>query len=459
MQTFLSLVLVVALIFGVAFVWQKYFVGQSRNAATEVKPVVDGAEGVKLTFPQPVAEWFPMSASRFEIGTFGSWEFWYHNSYPYAMDMGVDFQSCKCSKLEASTFPAEMGDRLKRYRAAGALLQILQAHDGLLDTLVQTEVNDTLLQKALGVKLEWHELHREDRTAPATSVRVEPNASGLVRVSWEAKRFGDERLSAKIWSQPVEGTSRPRGIQQLEVPVHFDTVFLTDPGLSSIDDLTPREKKVVEYYVWSPSQAWLDLNVRVVNRTRTPDPCFVCSWRKLNQEERDSLAERMNSHVWIGYLVTVEVNERISETVQMELGPFRRRVALTNDPEQDQYCPTIGGTVRGEVTVGSIEDKDRIELKSFRADVGKRVTLPIQTDAGVELDTKAIEVDPDYLKVELKKVQEGKGNIGASWQLTVEVPPNRAAGPLPPLSAIFLKTAGKTPRRIRIPLTGNAYNY
>src|SRR5262249_54350479 len=189
-------------------------------------------------------------------------------------------------------------------------------------------------------------------------------------------------------------------------------------------------------------RAWPDLDVHVVNKTRAVDPCFLCSLRMMTQDERDSLADRMNSRVWIGYVVTVEVNERLSETVQMELGPFRRRVALTNDPELDQFCPTIAGTVRGEVTVGSIEDKDRIDLKSFRADQGKRVTLPIQTDPGVELQTKDIEFDPDYLKVELKKEQEGKGSIGASWRLTVEVPPNRAAGPLPPLSAIFLKTAG-----------------
>src|SRR5262249_23165071 len=118
MQTVVSLVLVVALVFGVAFVWQKYFVGQ-QSKSTEVKPTDQVVGGFKLRFPEPVAEWHPLAASRFEIGTIGSWEFWFTNPHDFAMDMGVDFQSCKCSRLEACTFSPEMGEKLNRSRAAG----------------------------------------------------------------------------------------------------------------------------------------------------------------------------------------------------------------------------------------------------------------------------------------------------------------------------------------------------
>jgi hypothetical protein len=324
--------------------------------------------------------------------------------------------------------------------------------------LTQGLVNEAALQQALGVELQWHELHRENKKDAGTTVTVAPQASGLVRLGWQAKTTGDERLSADLWAQAQKGSASPRSYQKLEVPVMIVPAFLVDPPVLQVDDLSPREKKEVEFWCFSGTRAWFALQAEVLNREKAPDPCFSSTWRPLTWEEREQLAERLKTRVLFGYRIHVDINERLNETVQLDLGPFRRRITLTSDPGLEPQGPAIMGTVRGEVSVGSPEDKERIDLKSFRADLGKRVHVSITTDPGVDLQTQNIEFEPEFLKVDLKKVKEPKGSIGAIWDLAVEVPPNRAAGPMPLGSAVFLKTVSKTPRRIRIPINGNAYS-
>jgi hypothetical protein len=179
--------------------------------------------------------------------------------------------------------------------------------------------------------------------------------------------------------------------------------------------------------------------------------------RPLNDAERDQLAKQQESRVLCGYRVDVTVHERISDRVQLELGPFLRRLQLATDLMEEPIGPLLSGVVRGEVQVGTPEDNDRIDLKSFPAEQGTRKQVPIITEPGTDLIGEAIECDPDFLKVQLVQRQPAKDGNGASWALQVEVPPGRAFGTLPLQSAIYLQLRGNPPRRIRIPVVGNAY--
>jgi hypothetical protein len=265
-----------------------------------------------------------------------------------------------------------------------------------------------------------------------------------------------ERLMAILWTQAKTSGASPMSFSKLEVPVTYVSSLVVNPTQFAVEDLYPRTKRAHGFYVWSVNRADFGLSAQVVERDGKPDPCFRCEVVRLTPEERNHLALAERTRVLSGYRVRVEVSERLSDSHQMDLGPFRRRVQLTSDPGLEPTQPVVTGTVRGEVTIGNPEDNDRIALGSFRAGIGKKHKVVLTTtDQGVELLTDGIEVEPSYVKANLRRnAQKGSGG---SWELEVEVPPNSAAGPFPPQSAVYLKVKGSPPRRIRIPITGTAY--
>jgi hypothetical protein len=114
---------------------------------------------------------------------------------------------------------------------------------------------------------------------------------------------------------------------------------------------------------------------------------------------------------------------------------------------------TVTATVRGPIEVGKPADRDRIDFRVFRSDIGAEKMVEIKSSVpGLTLSIDR--VTPDTIKAELQPMTSPFGT--RSWKLTVVVPPDAQAGPLPADSAIYLKTDSKPPRRVRIPVNGNA---
>jgi hypothetical protein len=129
-------------------------------------------------------------------------------------------------------------------------------------------------------------------------------------------------------------------------------------------------------------------------------------------------------------------------------------VVLSSDPGIDPLVVPVTGVVRGELTVGNPEDHDRVSLGSFERDDGatRQITLTAeQSNWNLQVAEK-----PDFLTVDLHE-EKGVGVLGRMWTLTVKVPPQALSGPIPPHTTIVLQTTGGKGRRIRIPVTGNAY--
>src|SRR5262249_39089053 len=152
---------------------------------------------------------------------------------------------------------------------------------------------------------------------------------------------------------------------------------------------------------------------------------------------------------------TVRENDP-SSGKRLDLGPFRRGVMLHSDADDEPLRVVVSGMVRGEINVGSPEDRDRIDFKSFEAGQEKTKEMTISTDrAGLELE---IDKAPDFLKAELEKEVLPPGTAGSSWKLRVTVLPNTIIGEFPrETSTIVLKTKGDTPRRVSIPVVGNVF--
>lgn len=452
LQNLLTLVLVVGLVFGVAYVWQKYFVGKTDPAQAPTTATAGMVGNVlALSFPDPIAEW-PGVSGQTEIGTTGHYDFWFSNPHASPMKLGVEHQSCKCSKLEVASFPSDKRERYHRWQVASGAGQILEGQRGLLPLLAQTLAGDTVARDRLDARIDWQVVHMEDRSKQGATVMIEPQTVGIVRVSWEPKKVGDERLAATLWAQAQPATSVLRGYQRLEVPVTNVHAFIIDPQRLLVEDLNAGEKKRLGFACWSATRAAFDLSAVVLDRDKKPDPCFRCIWHELSDDERDQLAARTKTRALFGYQVTVEISER-TENKQLDLGPLRRQVTLHSDPGIEPNGPLLEGQVRGEVSVGTGEERDIVKLGSFPANQGTKKELPLTTE-GVELLTNTIHREPEYLKVELIKDADGGG---ATWTLKVEVPPNVAAGPVSGQIEIDVKKAAGPARRVRIPVGGTAY--
>jgi hypothetical protein len=172
----------------------------------------------------------------------------------------------------------------------------------------------------------------------------------------------------------------------------------------------------------------------------------------------------MDRRVLAAKRVKVTVRERISDSQRMDLGPFFRKILLSrskDEPEEAQLL--VGGEIRGELVVGSPDDRGRIDLHSFRSRAGTSKTITVLAQQpGLDLETKDIRVFPEnlqsHMKVRLEKVKSSGGEQRNRWHLRVDLDAGFPPGKLPEGSAVFLQIAGSSPpRQIRIPINGMAY--
>src|SRR5262249_48657447 len=159
------------------------------------------------------------------------------------------------------------------------------------------------------------------------------------------------------------------------------------------------------------------------------------------------------------YRVVVTVRERLSDAVQMELGPFARRIGITSDALPEEEFLLLTGAVRGDIMVGSEEDRGKIDLRSFPTRKGATKRVLVTTEVP-DLDAKRDQVRIGrerlgYLKVSLNPLPRVEGK--PRWELIVQVPPGSEAGRPPDHAAILLQIPSNPPRHVRVPLAWLAY--
>ncbi|HEY1375629.1 MAG TPA: hypothetical protein VGF55_02485 [Gemmataceae bacterium] len=277
-----------------------------------------------------------------------------------------------------------------------------------------------------------------------------------VRFNFHTKEYKATTLKAQL--QARQGSSVD--YLTFDVPISIVAPVLSSTGPSSdqlsFGDLKPGERQERTFFIWSSTHDHFTATAQLV----TDDPCIqVTDPRRLSAAELAKLPEELvagaavsaKTHPKCGYEMKVAVSERRGDN-QLELGPFNRRLVV-NKGTDGEFTVTLTGTVRGSIRVGEPADHDRVDLGVFPAVHGKERTLSI-TSPERDLSLAVDHVKPDGLQAELVPVESKFGP--RQWKLTVTAPPNALAGPLPNDSAIYLKTGGPTPRRIRIPVTGNA---
>jgi hypothetical protein len=304
--------------------------------------------------------------------------------------------------------------------------------------------------------VQWTMLTTDRNGAPSDPVTI-PAADAVgpryvvIRFEWEATAIKSTLMKGDF----VARQGPAADYVSFEVPLTVCLPVVATTDTLEIGDLNPGDTRHESLVIWSPTRDHFEASAQLA----TDDPCIqVSPPRPLSAKELEALPGQLRdrgatkgiTRTRSAYEISVTVHEQLGEA-QLELGPLNRRMVV-NGESDSEFAVRISGMVRGPINVGEEKDRDRIDLQMFRADhrAEKMVTI---TSLIPGLTLSIDHIQPASIQAELKPSTAG---ASARWKLIIVVPPNTQAGPLPSDSAIYLKMNTNPPRRVRIPITGNA---
>lgn len=372
--------------------------------------------GAKQTMPY---------SREFERGADGRYYFHCENALDEPVELSLTFKSCDCAQLFGAVVSNEEGNTLGR-------------------ALVEKPGEEITENPAWS----WHDFGK----VGGPSMTLPPRSHALLRFSWHNRRGPGESLNLKVhiaaqtpWKRQEYGlivlaaSAAPVRVQQDRV---------------NVGNIAPDGKGKAEFDLWSPTRDQLELALYETGK----DPLFTVDAKPLDQAGRAALQEKLagdniTTRVRAGWHVTVWIDEK-RDGRQMPLGHFFRTIEVKPAGVADEIPPLrITGYVKGDVDVGGVDDLGKIDLKSFKATLGREKNIYVWANRDTELELEA--VNPAAIQVKLSKSKDPPG-AKQKWILNVVVPPNQVFGVLGEDNDVILRTKSNPPRQIRIPLIGHA---
>jgi hypothetical protein len=455
------LIVLVGGVFGVTFLTQY----TRKPAATEAKVDDDTVKKDLLKCFETKAEWDKLLGIpgyqflEMEQKSHHHYDFLIANmtEKPVSVILNSQF-SCICARLKVylGVLP-----EAARTDLAGQKVFVMPESDRLkLPGAKPTPIGPKIEPYLAGV--DWKLLEYDPDRGPSPPVPL-PAADAVgpryavLRMDWDTREIKANTLKADI----VARQGSAADYRMFEVPINVTAPILsstsgTSGDMLSVGELNPGDVRENSFFVWSPTRDQFEAKLEL----QTPDPCIVVSApRKIVGEELKKLpaelAARANTTTVTNTKSAYEFKITVYESrdgQQLELGPLARRVWINRETDTEMTFG-LNGVVRGPLTVGRPDDRDRVDLRLFRADHGAEKMVEIKAPTpGLVLSVD--NVTPNSMQAELIPIKTASGTT--SWKLTVTVPPNTQAGPMPTDSAIYLKMNTTPPRRVRIPVAGNA---
>jgi len=383
--------------------------------------------------------------------TRGHQDLLFENTHDEEVELGLDQTSCKCAGVNVTLITAKESDTIRKWLPLAAATQLAAGMTPPLAAPGPALICLNATRDIFGDGDRWQRLKRED----AQPFRVPPQGQGLLRLEWEGRKAGPERISASLWSE-LAGKPGSRIYTTMEMPLTFMAPLMVTPDLVKME-LGPGDRKTASFWCWSATRAGFHLAAH----EQSSHPCFSCVCRPLVGQELELAQESMKGEkgpppILFGYHVIVTVAERLDTGTQLDLGHFDRKIVL-NSPDVDfspgirEYVVSVQGQVQGEVRVGVPGDRDKVNLGIYAKTRGTTKEVPVETlKPGLKL--KLIEQTPSFLAVQLKETRTSIE--GTHYKMTVTVPKNQSY--LPEDSAVILETIDQPPRKVRIPVVGVA---
>ncbi|HEV8060867.1 MAG TPA: hypothetical protein VGP68_13390 [Gemmataceae bacterium] len=461
-QIGLALVAIIALVAGVTYL--SHYGPSSARSGDAAAGSTDKSSALPqdlalLTFKSPKIDWMEPSEGDFEMASHGFHDFWFQNG-KQPTRLGLDRKNCKCTDVEIMVLDEEHLPNLQRWFGVGGTTVLAGLQQGPMVCVSLLAWEQLALPKLFGLDMKWEMLD----SATKNGVVLPPKGGGLVRVHFEGKKDlrGPFLLKATLWAEP-EGSSLQRTFGDLEMPLNYVEPISLSAAQVNMESFNAKDEKTGGVMVYSTTQAGFDLYVT----QPAPSPLVDVQIDDLNGDEivEYGKAAGINKRILSAKRVKVTVRERVADNQRMDLGPFYRKFWLSRIKEEpEELLLTAVGDVRGELIVGSPEDRGRVNVKTFRSNSGTSKTVTILAEKpGMELDLKDVRVLPEnvqeHMSVRLEKVNRSSGSDQRNrWHLHVELKPGFPPGKMPEGSAVYLQIAGSNPpRQIRIPLMGMAY--
>jgi hypothetical protein len=405
----------------------------------------------------------------YEQGAKGWQDYYFLNSTPSEVKVGLNRTTCKCSAVEVHVVP---GDGRKWAGAYAEALFMAGFSEPLAAPLSVLATRAALLAMS-------HNAEVTELKGRSVSASVPPGAAGWVRLRWNAERAPGTSLEATLWFDHPRGLTSSLHL----VALTFDPVIARQAiplGALSAEEL----KKGVKFDIFcmSPLRTSFSIEAEVVRRgPASADTLTLGTPRRLSQKELREVIDDLERQVpdpkrplnskpplpLCGYLIPATLSALAPDgKTPLEIGPFTRRVLLRcpdlpGNPEP--LAVLITGRARGVVEIGSDEGGGEGSFGEFPRKRGRKITINLSTtepDLKLTFDRSRT---PEYLDA---KLPDAPIQVGGrkTWEVRLEVKPGMAVGQFPrqddPLyedAAVYFKAeVGKTPHVIRVAVSGTA---
>jgi hypothetical protein len=418
---------------------------------------VGSLDFVETSFP-PQAVQGDMIGVCSEVGERSGHNFWFANKQDRPVDVGLVRKNCTCSSVQFAVIQEKDMPQLTAGYAGHA---VALGTDPLARLTAFLRFGGALAETAYS-----RSGHAE--MAEGHKVKVPPRSVGWFRLGWVGRRAERQSLWAVLWvGDPSANTIQLQVNTLVVVPLR---------NLGGVEVRPTRTEELpisVDVICWSPTRPSLRLKAELAHpRGGGPrsDPIEVGEPVLLPEEDRATLERELNASTYNGpvlsaYKVPVTLRRFSADgKTPLEIGQFRRVIRLSSPDEGlTAQRVVVQGSILGDVRVeGGI--RGGLSFGSFPRSRGsnKRLSLTLRT----EVPDLRIEVDrertADFVEVTLPGEPEVRGKERV-WRIKARIPPGKARGPFPRSedrryrdSAIYFKTAGETPRSIRVPVSGTA---
>jgi hypothetical protein len=408
------------------------------------------AEALQLTFPvfqAPSGGTAPAIVTETKQPAW--YDYWFRNENDRPVRIGMAHKNCKCSHVELYVLPDDWESRLPDGWDKVQGFALAAARQALSAQL--------LAEKLTPVKL--------DQFAEG---EVPARGQGWVRMGWSGEHPGPQQINTTLWTDNKEG---PTVILNARVMYHAPAEAVTNilAGTLHVRQLEKTGSVTVKIPCWSATRSSFRLEAHS-DATREPksDPFVVGKPVPLTAADKARLEKQdteFAGSVRCGWTVPVTLRA-VSEDnhTPFELGPFHRWVVLTSPDEGiEPIRVMVTGRVVGDVTANG-DEEGRVIFGNFvrsRGTSWHTVLLESETP-GMELKLEEKRV-PKYLEVRFPAKPEGSSSGHQSWKMEVRVREGAARGQFPrdgdpeyADSAVYVQIAGKTPRSIRVAVSGTA---
>jgi len=443
---------------------------ESERPSTALRPLVlrdlwavwDRSIEAPVTFGEEAKQ---IDQARFvkyvEVGNRYQYDFWFYSQHPQPVGIGLEYESCTCTDLECFIFPEADWLTWQRETALATLMATVTGGD------VWGPAAATVLMRTLDQKNSWVSF---GSTASGKGNRAEavatvpPGRPGIVRVNFRPKKLSEksEGDGVRIILQALldDGSYKTAelGVRYLAVPPVGYAPLILDGG-----ELDVGEKRELECYLWSSTRERLEPKLELTGPSSedSHDPCVeIGKLVPLSAEEMKAFPARLTASYgkmyeavkpMCAYRLALTVHEKRGGK-QLDIGPVVRRLLISTEAQTEPWKLPITVFVRGEVRIIGGDDRDRLSLGSFKAEREKSASVTVKTE-NRNLELEVVPRTDSSLKAELQPVE---AKSGKEWRLVVTVPPETFIGDLPATTAVVLSIKGST-RKVRIPVTGNAY--